>query len=293
MYSPIKEKKIAVRDYSFTKVKILSILITCVGLFNAELVSAQIDSISSSVSDKYAHFSNCITDVFMQADHLKLEEGEKPEIKWLEQNRLECEISSPITRRIATRYLEWGDTIYDGKGTKDELDKKEKFKIALQWARKALQEDSTDHLNYETMAMGFAAVISVSGLKGKAHLADSVRIYAEECILINPKNDRAYHILGRWHYEVSKLGWFTRLLSKVIFRENPKGSFEKATDYFVKAIALDNIVVHRYWLGMAYLEKGDKQEALEQFKIIEDLEIVQHNDQYFKDRAKKLIEKHG
>ena len=44
--------------------------------------------------------------------------------------------------------------------------------------------------------MAFAARITVAGLKGKSMLADSVRIYAEKAIQINPDNHRAYHILG-------------------------------------------------------------------------------------------------
>ncbi|GAB5408008.1 MAG: hypothetical protein BalsKO_03730 [Balneolaceae bacterium] len=243
--------------------------------------------------NRYSHFSECLQYIFIEADTLENRSGEEEEINWLKENRTACSKSSPVTRRVAVSYLEWGDTVYDDKGVKNDRDKKELFREGLQWSRIALQEDTLDHLNYETVSMAFAAVISVSGLRGKANMADSVRIYAEEAIRLNPGNDRAHHILGRWHYEVSKLGWLTRMLAKVLFRSSADGSLELAIEYFKKALETDNIVVHRYWLGMVYLQEGDKEEAVEQFRILQDIPIVQHNDQYFKDEAKKLIEKHG
>lgn len=271
-------------------------LIAVLLLVSTTLLSAQeSDSLNtdSELVSRYSHFSNCLEQVFIKADSIISNVNEQAEIDWLNESRSSCEISSPVTRRVAVSYLEWGDTIYDDKGAKDDVDKKALFKEGLKWSRTALQEDSLDHLNQETMSMAFAAVISVSGLRGKANMADSVRFYAEEAIRLNPTNDRAHHILGRWHYEVSKLGWFTRMLAKIVFGGTPDASYALAIDYFQKAIELDNIVVHRYWLGMVYLKEGKKIEAVEQFTILQDLQLVQHNDQYFKDEAKKLIEKHG
>lgn len=277
------------------KVKTLKVLLLIIpGIFFSVNVLAQNEGENSEdVSGKYLEFTECLRDVFNKADVTKKEQGELAEIDFLKSNRSNCERVSPISRRIALKYLEWGDTTYDAEGAKKKKDKKKIFQEGLDWARIALKEDTLDHLNYEIASMSFAAIVSASGLRGKVDLADSVRIYAEECIRINPKNDRAYHILGRWHFEVSKLGWFTRMLSRVIFGGTPKGSFDLAINYFDKAIALDNIVVHRYWLGMAYLESGEKEKALDEFRNLQDLPLVQHNDQYFKDEAKKILSKKG
>ncbi len=241
----------------------------------------------------YSWFPECIQTLFIESDRIFEEKGAVAEIENLKQKRFDCEETSPVTRRIALKYLEFGDTTYDDKGAKEDHDKKELFKEGLIWSKKAINEDTLDHLNYETASMGFAAVISVSGLRGKVNMADSVRIYAEEAIRLDPKNHRAYHILGRWHYEVSKLGWFLKMLAKVLFKNSTDGSYEQAVYYFKMAVETKNTIVNRYWLGMVYLEEGDKEEALNQFKILQDIPLVQHNDQYFKDEAKKLIKKHG
>lgn len=260
--------------------------------FNNHLFAQSESNQDVENSDKYEQFEPCIAEVLRSSDQVKEELGQVEEVTFLRENVNQCGASSTITRRLALRLLELGDTNYDDKGVELEQDKREIFDEALEWSRVALSQDTSEHLNYEQMSMAFAALISVSRLKGKAVLADSVRIYAEQAVRINPNNDRAYHILGRWHFEVSQLSWFLRKLSKLVFRTSPEGSFKLAINYFNKALELDNIPVHRYWLGMAYLESGNTEEALIHFKQVLQLENVQHNDDYFKREAQRLIDKH-
>lgn len=259
--------------------------------FNSNLFG-QINQ-EDAIDDAYPYFEPCVGEVLYQSDQIKTAQGQIKEIDFLKTHLDDCGESSTITRRLALRLLELGDTNYDDVGVDLEQDKREIFEEALVLSRKALKQDTTEHLNYEQMSMAYAAIISVSRLKGKAVLADSVRLYAEKAVEINPKNDRAYHILGRWHFEVSQLSWFLRKLSKLIFRTSPEGSFQLAIEYFNKALELDNIPVHRYWLGMAYLRSGNEEEAVVHFRQVLELENVQHNDDYFKREAQRLIEKHG
>ena len=276
------------------KVKILRLFSICIALLvgSSTAFGQEVDTLSAEELPKYWDHTECVRNLFIESDSTKARSGEGAEIDFLLENRSKCEETGPVSRKIALRYLEWGDTTYDDVAS-ETRDKKDLFKEGLIWAKRAISQDSTDHENHEMTSMAFAGLISVSKLRTKARLADSVRVYAENAVRLHPENDRAHHILGRWHYEVSKLGWLTKFLSRVVFREPQGGSFEKAEEYFNRAIELDNISTHRFWLGMAYLEQGKKEQALEQFRIIQTLPYVQHNDDYLKEEAKKLIEKHS
>ncbi len=254
---------------------------------------AQSDSDSTNFRT-YPYLPPCIEQAYITSDSVRSEAGMIAEIDWLRKHRTECDNNSAVTRRLSLRLMELGDGQYGDEGLDFEIDRKALFIESLDWARVAVREDSTDDINYENISMAFAARISVAGLKGKSLLADSVRIYAEKAVEINPDNHRAYHILGRWHYEVSKLSWILRRLSKLVFRHSPSGSFNLAVDYFNKAIALNNIPVHHYWLGMSYLESGRKEEALDRFRYLIEIEDDgRYNAAYFKEQARVLIEKHG
>ncbi len=272
----------------------MRLLSTCIILLavSSTIIGQEVDTLSTDELPKYWDHSECVQNLFIESDSTKARLGEGAEIDFLLEHSSDCEEVGPVSRRIALRYLEWGDTTYDDVAS-ETRDKKDLFREGLSWAKTSIRQDSTDHENHEIASTAFAALLSVSKLRTKARLADSVRVYAENAVRLHPQNDRAHHILGRWHYEVSKLGWLTKFLSKVLFKESQDGSFEKAEDHFNKAIELDNISTHRFWLGMAYLEQGKKEEALEQFRIIQTLPYVQHNDDYLKEEARKLIEKHS
>lgn len=280
-------------DLYIPKVHSFFVAILVLLCFNNHLFAQSETDQDYEDSDKYEQFEPCIAEVLRSSYQVKEELGQVEEVTFLRENVDKCGASSTLSRRLALRLLELGDTNYDDKGIELEQDKREIFDEALEWSRIALSQDTSEHRNYEQMSMAFAALISVSRLKGKAVLADSVRIYAEEAVRINPNNDRAYHILGRWHFEVSQLSWFLRKLSKLVFSASPEGSFQLAINYFNKALELDNIPVHRFWLAKAYLENGNKEEALMHFRMVLKLENVQHNDDYFKREAERLIEKYG
>ena len=262
-------------------------------ILGSNIAIAQCDS-ESTETRVYPYLPPCIEWAYMASDSVRINFGPLAEIDWLRENRMICDANSAVTRRLSLRLMELGDGSYGDEGIELDINKKALFVESLDWARIAVQEDSLDDINYENLSMAFAARISVAGLKGKSQLADSVRIYAEKAVEINPDNHRAYHILGRWHYEVSKLSWVIRKLSKLVFRHSPSGSFNLAVDYFNKAIGLNNIPVHHYWLGMSYLESGRKDEALERFRYLLDLnEDCRYNAEYFKEKAQELIDKYG
>ncbi|TNE71129.1 hypothetical protein EP331_10280 [bacterium] len=208
----------------------------------------------------------------------------------LENSISDCPDLLTIYTTLAITYIEKADNIYNENGKQSKKERKSMFLKALDYARSAIQIDSTDKLALEYTSLAYAGILSVSNLYDQAHLADSVRIYAEKIIKYDDTNDRAYHILGRWHYEVANLGWFVKFLSKIFLGNSPDGSFNQSIYYFSKAVELDDYVVHNYWLGMAYYKNGNKELAKKSFLHILNLNNIQHNDDYFKQKSKEMLE---
>ena len=265
--------------------KIFFLLAVCIYFFPLQ-ATAQMN---------YAYTSECAWHLVEITDSLRAQSNQKRVVALLKQGLNKCPDDPTIFWRLSLNNIEIGDKEYnEGKEDSKEL-RLHYFNEALYWARKAVEADTQHVVTHapEMMSTSFAAILSVSGLKKQATLADSVRIYAENAIEIDPNNDRAYHILGRWHYEVGKLGWMTKFLSGVIFGSSPKGSMDLAIHYFEEAIRANDVIVHHYWLGEALLKSGDKKSAVKQFQIIQDMPDVQYNDDYFKQQAKELIKKYS
>lgn len=200
-----------------------------------------------------------------------------------------CTDKISIYTELAILLIEKADNVYNENGKLDEKERLNSFKQALSYAKKAMAIDSTHKLALEYTAISYAGILSVSSMYQQAHLADSVRIYAEKIIFYDDTNDRAYHILGRWHYEVAQLGWFVPFMSKVFFGVAPDGSYDKAISYFLKAVQVHDYVVHNYWLGMAYLKNKDLDKAKKTFLHIQDLESTEYNDDFFKEKSRETL----
>lgn len=202
-----------------------------------------------------------------------------------------CKQNSKAYSQLSLCYLESADQSYSDRGSKDAVQRNKMFNVALETARISARLDSTNKFAFEHKAMAFAGILDVNGLKEKVQLADSVRINAEIALRLDSNNDRALHILGRWHYEVSQFGGVLRFLARLFFGTAPKASIDDALTYFKRAVAIYDYPVHNYWLALTYLEIKDKASAKWHFQHILELKNNQHNDQYFKNKAMEYIKK--
>ncbi|HCD52183.1 MAG TPA: hypothetical protein DEQ34_07040 [Balneolaceae bacterium] len=267
--------------------RLLRFALLIVWVFVAARVAAQ-DSIRT---DKYPN--DCLNEEYSKSLVLKETQKYFEEIDQLIESSKKCDQGYLLYTEVSLKYLELGDNTYNREQRGDSRDKSYYFEKGLEWARKSIQADSTYDIGYEMISTSYAAIVSVSGLRKQSHLADSVRIYAEKALHYGPENDRAIHILGRWHYEVSKLSWFTKFMAGLLFGNKPDGDINKAIDYFKMSVDLDDFPVHRYWLGKAYLEAGKKDKAIKEFEYLQTLPYAQKNDEYFKEEARKLIKKYS
>ncbi len=231
-------------------------------------------------------------DTFLeQAKQARANKDLPKEIRILENAiTLSCKQDSKAYGQLSLCYLESADQSYSDRGSKDKDLRNEYFNKALDRAEISAQLDPTNKYAFERKAMAYAGILDVNGIKEKVQLADSVRVNAEIALRLDPNNDRALHILGRWHYEVSQFGGFLRFLARLFFGTAPKASIDDALSYFKRAVALKDFPVHNYWLALAYLEKKDKENAKWHFQHILGMEEVHHNDAYFKNKAKEYLD---
>lgn len=260
-------------------IKPLVLLILISGIL-PQKVFAQPSPDATSCTDQAVELGNSMKD---QGAYLE-------EIQLLERAAVRCEGGDELLTRIALKYLELGDNRYNSDIENSSYDREYYFEKGLEKARLSAERMPENDKAWESISTAFAARLSISGFKGKARLADSVRIYAEKALKLNPRNDRVTHILGRWHLEVSRLSWFTKTMAGLIFGASPDGTTEEAIRYFRRTVELVDYPVHRYWLGMAYLQQGSTDKAVREFRYLQDLPPSIKNDDHFKEKARIKLE---
>lgn len=202
-----------------------------------------------------------------------------------------CAENSIAYSQLSLCFLELADQSYSNRNEEKDDKREEYFRNALQIANQAIQINPNNVYGYERKSMAFAGLVDVLGLRQKVQLADSVRINAEIALEIDPKNDRALHILGRWHYEVSQFGGIMRFFARLFFGTAPEASYEKALNYFKRSAKLQDFPVHHYWIGETQLKLKDEKSAKTHFEHLLTLENQHHNDEFFKKKALEELEK--
>ncbi len=142
------------------------------------------------------------------------------------------------------------------------------------------------------LALCLGRLALFEGGKTKIRLAKEVKKEAERAIEIDPNDDGAYHILGRWHYNIATLSWVPKAFAKLIYGGVPPGaSVEEAAEMFAKAIEIDGSKpVHHLEYARTLKELGRYSQAREQLKRCIELPQVQWKDPAHKAEASKMLE---
>jgi tetratricopeptide (TPR) repeat protein len=173
-------------------------------------------------------------------------------------------------------------------GTKEK--QKEYYRNARVYAQKALQVNagSSDANVVMSLAMGRMALISSGDEKIKA--IKDVKNYSEKSIQLDPGNFKGYHVLGKWHYEVSDLNSVEKWLVKVAYEALPKASLEDAIKYFEKSRQLNPSFLLNYLeLAKSWHRKENDKKARELLEIMLKLPNKIAEDPGIKVKGRKLL----
>lgn len=146
----------------------------------------------------------------------------------------------------------------------DEDQQKAYFNKAKERAERALEVDPVHTQSNFVMAVAMGRMALIVGAKERVAASRDIKKYAERSLEADSSNAGAWHVLGRWNYEISDLNFAERLAANVLFGGIPEGaSNEKATKYIEKAIELNpDMLLYYYDLAKAYDELGQEEQAV-------------------------------
>jgi tetratricopeptide (TPR) repeat protein len=138
---------------------------------------------------------------------------------------------------------------------------------ALACSLQAVNDDPRNAVAHASLAVCYAKGCAFADIK--TELADSrlFKIEAEKALALDPKQDVAYYLLGRWNYGIASAGFFARAYVKVIYGGLPQASYQDAVANFKKAVALaPNRILNHAGLAMAYEAIGDQKMQIAELK---------------------------
>jgi tetratricopeptide (TPR) repeat protein len=105
-------------------------------------------------------------------------------------------------------------------------------------------------------------MLPIQGTKKQVANSRLIKIAVDKVIALDPDNDLAWHVLGRWYLALADVGTVKRALAQVAYGKLPPAEYEDAVRCFEKAIALNpNRRMHCIELGRTYSQMGRDEDA--------------------------------
>jgi tetratricopeptide (TPR) repeat protein len=134
--------------------------------------------------------------------------------------------------------------------------------ISLDYAQRAAALAPSDSEAQLSIAISYGKMLPLLGTKEQVEASRVIKDTADKAIRLDPGNDLAWHVLGRWHRVLSDVNMLKRELASFIYGKLPQTTTEEAVKCFEKAIEINpNRLMHYIELGRAYAQMGRTAEA--------------------------------
>jgi tetratricopeptide (TPR) repeat protein len=134
--------------------------------------------------------------------------------------------------------------------------------VAANYADRAAALAPKDPEAQLAVAISYGKLQPFEGNRQRFEAVHIIKDAADKAIELDPGNDLAWHVLGRWYKGLAEVDGFHRMLAQAAFGGLPAATYEEAATCFEKAIQLNpNRLMHYIELGCVYAQMGRKDEA--------------------------------
>lgn len=197
---------------------------------------------------------------------------------------------TPNTAAILVRISkEYSDLIA---AAKQPADAEKMAQLSLDYAKRAAELDPDSEKTHLALAIGYGRMTDYTDNKTKIVYSKYTKDEVEKALALDPSDDYAYHVLGRWNYAISTLNPVLKLMAKYIYGGVPDASLEDAAANFKKAAALaPQRIMHHYELARVYTALGKDTLADKEWQTIATLSSTNPTDEAEQKEARDNLKK--
>jgi len=164
------------------------------------------------------------------------------------------------------------------------------YAAARIYAETALKIDANSSEANTSMAIMLGRTTMTKSGKEKVAAAKDLKKYVDAALKTNPANFLAWHILGRWHYEISNLSLVERAAVKLFYGGFPPSSLKEGIAAFEKSKALTpGFILNYLELAKAYHRNDEDDKAKATITAMLLLPNYTEDDPNIKETGKKLL----
>jgi tetratricopeptide (TPR) repeat protein len=132
------------------------------------------------------------------------------------------------------------------------------------------------------------------GSSDQVNASPRIKAAVDRTLLLDPRNDNAWHILGRWNRVLANVNVVKRVLAKTFYGDLPVTTNEAAEKCLLKAIEINpNRLMHYIELGRIYAQMGRKEDARKNIEKGLSMPDKEKDDPEMKEIGKQTLQKLG
>lgn len=163
------------------------------------------------------------------------------------------------------------------------------YQNAKNYAAAALQIKPENAEANCVMAIALGCIALNGSSREKVDAARDIKKYLDKAIIQDPMNFKAWHVLGRWNYEMSGLNIFQRAAVKIIFGGLPPSSLQQSITAFEKANRIKTFAANNFEMARAYKRNGETDKAIAVINSLLQLPNQTEDDEDYKNEGRKLL----
>jgi tetratricopeptide (TPR) repeat protein len=134
--------------------------------------------------------------------------------------------------------------------------------LALAYGQKAAALAPDDSEAQLSPAITYGKMMPHMEKKDQVAASPKIKAAADRAIKLDPRNDSAWHVLGRWHQSLANVTGVKRAVGEMLYGKLPVGSNAQSIACYEKAIAINPRRLRHYiGEGITYAQMGDKANA--------------------------------
>ena len=179
----------------------------------------------------------------------------------------------------------------------DTSSKQEKLRlgnISLEFASRAATLAPNNAEAQLSPAISLGKMLPFMGSKDQVNASPRIKAAVDRTLLLDPTNDNAWHILGRWNRVLANVNVVKRVLAKTLYGDLPVTTNEAAEKCLLKAIEINpNRLMHYIELGRIYAQMGRKEEARKYIQKGMAMPDKEKDDPEMKEIGQQILQKLG
>jgi tetratricopeptide (TPR) repeat protein len=162
---------------------------------------------------------------------------------------------------------------------------------ALDYGKRAVDLDAKSAKAHLNLAVCYGKLTDFVGNKLKLDYSKLIRDETQKSLELDPSDDFAWHVMGRWNAGVANVGAVLKTLARFVYGGLPEASNEEAVRCLKKATELaPQRIIHHAELARIYKLMGKTDLAAQEWQNVLGLKASDGEDESYQKEARLALE---